>query len=60
MQDQSNPQIQFSMPGEPLQMPNDSMLSPFRKVVELWPYLFVVVSIAGLLYIAVNVVRQSG
>ena len=31
-----------------------SLASGLKRVLQLWPYLFVAVSIAGLAYIAVN------
>ena len=34
-----------------------SSVSPLRRALELWPYLFIAVSIAGLAYISLNVAR---
>lgn len=34
-----------------------SSSSGLRRALELWPYLFIAVSIAGLAYIALNAVR---
>jgi hypothetical protein len=34
-----------------------SSVSGLRRALELWPYVFVAVSIAGLAYIAVNAAR---
>jgi hypothetical protein len=33
------------------------LASGLRRALQLWPYLFVAVSIAGLVYIAVNAAR---
>jgi hypothetical protein len=43
------------MQGPITQMP--SSVSSLRRALELWPYVFIAVSIAGLAYIALNAVR---
>ena len=44
---------------EPLmpRVPADSDLSILRRAIELWPYLFIIISITGLTYIALTGAR---
>jgi hypothetical protein len=34
------------------QVRNNQSMSAFRRAIELWPYLFIAVSVTGLAYIA--------
>jgi hypothetical protein len=36
--------------------PISSSVSDLRRALELWPYVFIAVSIAGLAYVALNAV----
>ena len=40
-------------------MKTPSSVSGFKRALELWPYLFIAVSITGLAYISLNAVRRG-
>jgi hypothetical protein len=54
----TNPAIPSPMP-QPRTDAQQSLLrrTVLRRTVELWPYLFIVISVAGLVYIALNAIR---
>ncbi len=40
-----------------MRTPTHSSAALLKRAVELWPYLFIVISVAGFAYIAMNAAR---
>jgi len=54
---QPRPQPPFLTTSRLLRERTDSALSMLRRAIEIWPYVFIAVSITGLVYLAVNGAR---
>jgi len=46
-----------AIPNHMPQPRTDAQPSLLRRTVELWPYLFIVISVTGLVYIALHAIR---
>lgn len=47
------PNVVSSLPGDLI----NSQRSLFRRTIELWPYLFIIISVTGLTYLALGAMR---
>ena len=46
-----------AIPSPMPQPRTDAQTSLLKRTVELWPYLFIVISVTGLVYIALSAIR---
>jgi hypothetical protein len=47
------PSLTSAMPEDQI----DSQRSFFRRTIDLWPYLFIIISVTGLTYVAITAIR---
>lgn len=55
-----NGRLDAELPSLISAMPEDrinSQRSFFRRTIDLWPYLFIIISVTGLTYVALTAIR---